>query len=566
MITNLKSNIRAIERDLAFTKPIVAIIGANKSGKTSILDALALIISGYIPRLGKVNAKLASIIGWSGSASVTSFFKDATKSSFRLMGNPDDGYDKKQSLNQDYISKACFDARLFLNSGPTDRIAIIQASLGASAAGDVRQTAWKAAAEAYAASGGAAGGFQAWSPKLFSADVAEFTTQARKMINGYIGAAKDRVTQYEGAFLTSLEADDTPPDYSAEAHNAARRALADLESKQREIEKNITRLEGAIEQVQQWITGTERSDALDADEAELCRNNIATLKESIASKQKTLTSMLEALTPHACGSDIGPCPTCGAPRATPVEVDHDEDNKISALEANISILEEDLSETEACLRNLSRPSRLEEYKTQLAKHEADLEAQQALLIPEQRLNEATSALDQHEEAHTAQQAYIKRQDDEAAMISGRAEADASLTAHEAAKKAFDVKMAKAAEDVLGPVMGVANAVLHGILPQPLTHRGFNLGYETPQSVWVPIEGFSGSETEAALIGFTAGLASQESFKVAIMDEAGMMDAVTFKQLLDNLKQVVSAGKLHQVFIAGTGLEVEEDESIQLIKL
>lgn len=565
MITNIKSNIRAIDRDLTFTKPIVAIIGANKSGKTSILDALALIISGYIPRLGKVNAKLASIIGWSGSASVSAFFKNATKSSFRLMGNPDDGYDKKQSLNQDYISKACFDARLFLNSGPTDRIAIIQASLGASAAGDVRQNAWKAAAEAYDASGGVACGFQPWSPKLFSADVAEFTVQARKLINSNIGAAKDRVTQYEGAFLTSLEADDTPPDYSAEAHNAARRALADMESKQREIEKNITRLEGSIEATKGWIERTEIKEASEVELAEACRGRIANLKETIASRQEKLKAKLAELTPQHDGSEVRPCPTCGAMPTQPAAVEHF-DHNICSLEADIAELEETLESEESYLRSHTEASRLDEYKAQLKADTALLEAQQALLIPEQRLNEATAALDQHEEAHVAQLAYIKRQNDEAAMVSGRAEADASLTAHEAAKKAFDVKMAKAAEDVLGPVMGVANAVLHGILPQPLTHRGFNLGYETPQSVWVPIEGFSGSETEAALIAFTAGLANQESFKVAIMDEAGMMDAVTFKQLLENLKQVVAAGKLHQVFIAGTGFEVEEDESIQLIKL
>jgi len=566
MITKLTSNIRAIARDLTFTKRISVIVGPNRSGKTSILDALALIFSGSIPRLGKINAKLASIIGWSGSASVTANFEDGKKSSFRLMGNPEDGYDKKQALCTEYLSKATFDARLFLNSGPTDRIAIIQASLGASAAGDVRQSAWSAATKAFEASGGEAGGIQSWSAKLFPTDMAEFTTAARKIVNAHIAATKARVEQYEGAFLTSLESSDVAPVYSAQSHTAAHRLLSELETCNRDNAKAINRLEGLAEQAERWAE-SERQAATIA-EAELIEVNerIERIKNAIKIRKDDIAKLKANIAPCEHGSDIGPCPTCGRPLPEEIKPRTDEDNEIDELECAIEEDEGDLKTLEGRAQLLNRPPNDDKLKQEAEKHTAEAEALRALLVPDQQLDEASANLAEHEEAQKAYDSFMQRQKEEEDMVKARAQASSDLAAYEAAKKALDTELAAAASAVLGPVMGVANAVLQGILPYPLTNRGFSLGYALPEGVWVPIEGFSGSETEAALIGFTAGLASQEAFKVAIMDEAGMLDPVTFKQLLANIESVVAGGFLHQVFIAGTGFDIEESENIQVIKL
>ena len=566
MITKLISNIRAIARDLTFTKRIVVIVGPNRSGKTSILDALALILSGSIPRLGKINAKLASIIGWSGSASVTANFEDGKKSSFRLMGNPEDGYDKKQALCTEYTSKATFDARLFLNSGPTDRIAIIQASLGASVAGDVRQNAWSAATQAFEASGGQAGGIQSWSAKLFPADMAEFTTAARKIVNAHVAATKARVEQYEGAFLTSLESSDVAPAYSANDHAVAAKLLADLEAKDMTTTRAINKLEGLVQQAEHWNEQESQAAALNESELIEVSERVERIKNTIKIRKEELAK-LKAIVVHCeHGSDIGPCPSCGRPMPEEIKPRSDEDNKIDSLECAIEEDEGDLKTWEESKMLMSRPRGHDKFKQEAEKYRAEIELLLACITPEQQINEASANLAEHEEAQKSYDSFMKRQKEEEDIVKARAQANENLTAYEAAKKALDAELAAAASSVLGPVMGVANAVLQGILPYPLTNRGFSLGYALPEGIWVPIEGFSGSETEAALIGFTAGLASQEVFKAAIMDEAGMLDPTTFKQLLANIEPVVAGGFLNQVFIAGTGFEIEDSANIQVIKL
>lgn len=567
MIKSISSNIRSIQRELEFNKPITVIVGPNRSGKTSILDAITLIIAGFIPRLGKINAKLASIIGWNGSASITAILDNGNKSSFRLMGNEADGYNKKQSLDQDHISKSCFDARLFLNSGSTDRISIIQNSLGATQKVDLRKDTWDAAKAAYDAAGGEPGGFQPWKTGLFSADASEFATDARKMINCKIADAKSTIDQYQGAYLTSLESEDDAPSYSFESHTKDHAEYMEL------IRTRDTNL-GSIKVISEQLVRSMiliQNEKRRVDESSSRLSNLTSSRDLALSVLADTSDKIEHVKIYLNQlRNVAPdvCPTCGSKK--PADVDEDEFMNIQAelngLELRYENLDRDLDSIKGEISKLEKESNLQS----LEEDQMGLLHQKQLLtdgLPDDdMITELSLKLDQHDKEKAAHIAHNKERQSIAEMISQRESANKNLVALEAAKKELDARLAKSASDVLGPVMGTANAVLAGILPFPLTHRGFSLGYNTPQGVWVPIEGFSGSETEAALIGFTAGLASQEKFKVAIMDEAGMLDQGTFKQLLQNIEVIIEKKILDQVFIAGTGFQVDETDLVEVIKL
>lgn len=567
MIKKITSNIRSIQRDLEFSKPVTVIVGPNRSGKTSILDAITLIIAGFIPRLGKINAKLAPIIGWNGSASITATLDNGNQSAFRLMGNEADGFSKKQSLDQDHISKSCFDARLFLNSGSTDRIAIIQNSLGATQKVDVRQSTWEAAKAAYDAAGGEAGGIQGWKHNLFPTDASEFATESRKAINCKIADTKSAIDQYQGAYLTSLERSDTPPEYSAENHRRDHAEYDKLVTTRNKCEAYLNMLDAQIPE-------TEKAIAKEKARAEGVSGQLPGLKkrqQEICAEINKLGMELAHKREHlhkAEESESEVCPTCGSKKVIEIADDDfiEAQMEIRELESKHEELDSELEDLMMSIAKASVESNLDELEDRLNSLCAQKDEQLLLLPKTSKINELALKLNEHEADQFAYQSFMNEREAETLMISRREAAAKNLLAFEAAKKALDAKLAQSAADVLGPVMGTANAVLSGILPYPLTHRGFALGYNTPQGVWVPIEGFSGSETEAALIGFTAGLASQEKFKVAIMDEAGMLDQDTFQKLLHNIEVMIEKKILDQVFIAGTGFQVEETELTGVIRL
>jgi len=551
MITSLKTNARAKNRDLTFTKPIVVITGDNQAGKTSILDSLTLALLGYIPRLGKTNEKLSSVIGWSGvldiQAELWSNLDPSLlyKRKFRLSGNEVDGY--KKSADKEPLCSAAFDARLFLNSGPTARIEIIQRALGAQLAispADVRNIIQKAITDAK--------GQHVLSKGKPSLN--ESLDLWWDEVAGQTKVLTDQIARYAGSALTNMETSESPPEYSADEHARVTKSRNELDARLADIDHRLNAQDVEIQRSQAILEAFSFTDEGEITKLTLKLEELRRQSIEIAGK------MVEC---ESKDSGDRKCPTCGqGVRHTVEQSDewHNLDQKSVEIAGSIAELEDELSGM--------KPPALK------AKHDDIIKGGEAAILELQTLREQTltfldtanAALADYEAQEAALRAWDTKQELDKQVQRSREQAEINLEAMKAAKAALDKLYKESTEKVLGPVMGVANQLLVGILPRPLTHRGFNLGYWTPEEKWVPIEGFCGAEEAAATIAFTAALASTDKLKIAILDEVGNLDERILKRFIVNLEQAIKHKTLDQVFLAGVRIDPEDSELVQVISL
>lgn len=557
MITSLKTNARAKNRDLTFTKPIVVITGDNQAGKTSILDSLTLALLGHIPRLGKTNEKLSSVIGWTGildiQAEVSSVEQTGSncliglaKRKFRLSGNEVDGY--KKSADKEPMCSAAFDARTFLSAGPTARIEIIQRALGASltiSPNDVRNIIQKAIADA--------GGQHVLSKSKSSLNESldlwwDEVAQQTKMLN-------DQIARYAGSALTNMETSDSPPQYSADERARVTRSRNELDSQLADIDYRINAQDVEIQRSQAVLEAFNFTD-----EAEIIKLTVKLeelRRQSIEIAGKMVDCESKDPGDHkcsACGQDV---------RHTVEQSDewHALDQKSVEIAGAIAELEDELSGMKPPAIKGEKQAIID--KAQAAILELQTLREQTLTF----LDTANAALADYEAQEAAVKAWDAKQELDKQVQRSREQAEINLEAMKAAKSALDKLYKESTEQVLGPVMGVANQLLVNILPHPLTHRGFNLGYWTDrEQKWVPIEGFCGAEEAAATIAFTAALASTDKLKIAILDEVGNLDERILKRFIVNLEQAIKHKTLDQVFLAGVRIDPEDSELVQVINL
>jgi len=556
MITSLKTNARAKNRDLTFTKPIVVITGDNQAGKTSILDSLTLALLGHIPRLGKTNEKLSSVIGWSGvldiQAEVTDHdFGGTVKRKFRLSGNEVDGYSKK--ADKESLCSAAFDARSFLSSGPTARIEIIQRALGSTLGNSVSTTELRKTIQAAITE--ANGQHILTLPvALKNAGINECLDFWKSEISGQTKMLNDQIARYAGSALTNMETSDSPPQYSADDHSKVLANRNELDARLSDIDDKIDAKDVEIQRSQAVLEAFEFTD-----EEEITKLT-AKLEDLRHQSIDNAGKMVEC---ESKDSGDRKCPTCGqGVRHTVEQSDewHALDEKSVEIAGAIAELEDELSRV--------RPPEIK------VKHDAIIKAGEAAILELQSLREQTltfldsanAALADYEAQQAALQAWDTKQQLDKQVQRSREQAETNLEAIKAAKAALDKLYKESTEKVLGPVMGVANQLLVNILPRPLTHRGFNLGYWTPEEKWVPIEGFCGAEEAAATIAFTAALASTDKMKIAILDEVGNLDERILKRFIVNLEQAIKHKTLDQVFLAGVRIDLEDSELVQVISL
>ncbi len=550
MITHLKTNARAKNRDLTFTKPIVIITGDNQAGKTSLLDSLTLALLGHIPRLGKTNEKLSSLIGWSGVLDIQAELwsnHDPSllyKRKFRLSGNEVDGY--KKSADKEPLCSAAFDARAFLSSGPTARIEIIQRALGAQLAispNDVRNIIQKAITDA--------GGQHVLSRGKPSLN--ESLDLWWDEVAGQTKMLSDQIARYAGAALTSMETSDSPPQYSSDDHSKVLLNRNELDARLADIDHQLNVQDVEIQRSQAVLEAF-----IFTDESEITKLTLK-LEELRRQSIDNAGKMADCET-----KDTGnhKCPTCGQDVRHTVEQSdqwHDLDQKNVEIAGAIAELEDELS-------SMREPALKTEKESVIKAAEATILKLQALR--EQTLtflDNANAALADHEEQKAALKAWDTKQELNKQVQRSREQAEINLEAMKAAKSSLDKLYKESTEKVLGPVMGVANQLLVNILPHPLTHRGFNLGYWSGDK-WVPIEGFCGAEEAAATIAFTAALASTDKLKIAILDEVGNLDERILKRFIVNLEQAIKHKTLDQVFLAGVRIDPEDSEFVQAISL
>jgi DNA repair exonuclease SbcCD ATPase subunit len=552
MITSIKSNVRAKNRELTFTKPIVFITGDNKSGKTSILDAITLILLGYLPRLGKTGEKLSNILGWSAVcdivAKVTMSGEESIRK-FRLSGNKEDGYTKK--AEKQAIGTQAFDAQRFLNSGPTERIAIIQESLGATiGSSDGIAKSIKAKIENKLA--------DMWVTDVRFAIPKGGLTEAldlwKDQINALIKNSTDQCERYAGSTLTNMEMEQSPPSYDKAAHQRTFDQLSVIGSSIKLEERELAKITASIQLLKDQIGKSNPADKSVLDQ----------LSQDIAIQKEELTHLYESMQAIEVKPENKACGTCGQT----IKCDHIEqsdewhaiNSKAMDCISRIEDLESKLSELTPSIEVLAMTEKVAKYQSDEASMREAIE----------QLESDYTSLEQELQAHIHDKslfdAYQAAQEQKNQVVEAMKVAENTLNAMKVAKEILVEEYKACTEKVLGPVMGVANQLLTGILDFPLTHRGFNLGYQTKEHVWVPLEGFSGSELGAATIAFSAALASTSSPKIAILDEVGVMGDKILGRFIMNLEQAVKHGTLDQVFLAGVRVDPEENELIQVIEL
>lgn len=550
MITSLKTNARAKIRDLTFTKPIVVITGDNQAGKTSVLDSLTLALAGYIPRLGKSNEKISSVIGWTGildiQAEVTDHdFGGTMKRKFRLSGNEEDGY--KKTADKEPLCSAAFDARTFLSSGPTARIEIIQRALGASltiSPADVRKVIQQAITES--------GGQHVLSKGKPSLNESldlwwDEVAQQSKILS-------DQIARYAGSALTDMETSDSPPPYSKEGHDASFKKCSDFLAQLAEVNSKIVACDTEIQRAKAVLEAFDFADDTHITKLTLKLEELR--RQSIDNAGKMVECESNDTGDHKC-------PTCGqGVRHTVEQSDewHRLDEKSVEIAGAIADLEDELSRL--------KPPAIKVEKEAIIKAKEDEHTK--LLIERhdigEQLDSASAECESFNEQVVALNAWDQKQQLNQQVQRSREQAEINLESMKAAKSELDKLYKDSTEKVLGPVMGVANQLLVGILPHPLTHRGFNLGYRLPEGKWVPIEGFCGAEEASATIAFTAALASTEKLKIAILDEVGNLDERILKRFIVNLEQAIKHKTLDQAFLAGVRIDPEDSELVQVINL
>lgn len=546
MITSLTTNARAKQRDLKFDKPIVVITGPNQSGKTTILDSITLALIGHIPRLGKTNEKLSSLIGWSGAMDIQAEI-NGEKRKFRLSGNEVDGY--KKTADKTPLCSAAFDAKLFLNSGPTARIEIIQRALGSTVGDPVYTSTIRAAVQKVIAEAG--GQFVLSKAKPSLNDSLDLWWNE---VVGQFKMSSDMVDRYSASALTDMETSDSPPEYSKEGHDAEHQKYIGLSKEQESIDRAIASCEIEIQKAQAVLDAFQFSD-----ESEIVRLQ-ASLEEKRRQAIENAAKMSEV---QVHGDGIKSCPTCGqSMHHTVTQCDewHNLDAKSVEIDGAIAELEDEIK--------LMKPPAIKAEKETIIKENSSEKIRLESLKADigDKLDQVAASCDQYKEQADVLRAWDEKQKLNSQVQRSREQAEINLNSMRLAKAELDKLYNESTEKVLGPVMSVANQLLEGILPHPLTHRGFNLGYWTAEKTWVPIEGFCGAEEAAATIAFTAALASTENLKIAILDEVGNLDTNTLGTFCINLEKAVRSKILDQVFLAGVRIDPEESELIQVVCL
>lgn len=113
------------------------------------------------------------------------------------------------------------------------------------------------------------------------------------------------------------------------------------------------------------------------------------------------------------------------------------------------------------------------------------------------------------------------------------------------RKQFEKLKKDLCESAFDRVLGPANELCEDILPFKIVYRDEDIGYVNEEGVWVTHRLWCGME---ALIGYAAiglSLASQQSFRLLIMDDLGRLDDKAYCGLLASVEKAIHNGQLDQ---------------------
>ena len=231
------------------------------------------------------------------------------------------------------------------------------------------------------------------------------------------------------------------------------------------------------------------------------------------------------------------CPTCGSTkdafRGGAVLM---RDEELAAIDAEIFALTEAAALTQGRINTLSA-----KRDRRVLFHDRAVDAAE-LKVAEAR--ETYAALERKRQRWANEQADKKRL------------AEARTAHEEAVKKENGLKTAKsvllgakskAAESTFDPILKAA-AVFTKDIMSSLAFNGSELGYRRQigqESWWVPWRTFSGTEQLIAFAALQAALAATSPVKIVVMDELGRLDAENKEWLFRNVSEAIKQGVIDQ---------------------
>jgi hypothetical protein len=496
------------------------IYGRNFKGKTTILDAVKLVLLGYHPALDRTAQGVFALCSGDKLEVVAQ------------MANGTDVLQRQWRRSNGSVTKA---AHLPLN-WPDFPVAVLDADayFGASDRGKA-ELLFKAVAAKQ-------------DPKFTMKMLDVIETNAGREIADGIAKAVDRKagrtpTNNEWLSAACTIAEEMRSDAAADVRRyagtlqglSAIRA-SDLEPLDANIEEKLTEARDAMEAAvqEEFKASTARKvelatldDSLKFD-AKLKNDRRDTIS-ALEAKKRRINEHWETLMKNDT------CPTCGTKASTfrsGASLIHAE--QIAAADAEITAIADGLTVISKRIDKVTT----KRHRRKLF-HEEVTEAVE-LKVAEAR--EKVAAFERNRQRWANEQADKKR------LAEARDEhetAQRKETRLKAAKTALQGAKSKVAESTFDPILEAAEAFTHGIMKN-LSFNGSELGYwaDTPIR-WVPWRTFSGTEQLIAFVALQAALAATSEVKIVVTDELGRLDDENKDQFLRNVAAAIKAGVIDQ---------------------
>lgn len=496
--------------------PVTVIVGGNSTGKTAVVSAIRLGLTGQLPVLGKAPRSLYRLAGdpekpgkmsitletlpagaishtWERNAKGTVSYTGGLPEHLRW---PDSMLDfrtflalpgadqaremfarcKTDATPHDYLDKELDGVTAANLEVGRKTVAEVRKELGRSADSDLPLGRWIEGAEA-------------WIKQQVS-DATTKEKQAGAALKAHQGARPERVT-VDAAKMTEV----------SNALTEAQAGIAAGVNAWRKYERDLAAYNAAV---------TRRTEDKAQEER---RASIA--EQSLRDEIEQFTGQTE-------------CPTCGA------EADGWQKKAIAALEKRIENVRKHSADTLSEIENRELP----------AKPRKPDETGKALL---ERIQQLQGEFQVHQKAVTAQRRYAdwrERSDSleaEASAATGRLE-----VMKEAQKRLRDWRDKLINAGVVG-ILAVANKFTAGLLDAPLEWNAElgEFGRRKPGKGWVALDAFSGFEEQLAFAALSVAVASETKIKLVIMDELGRMTQENKDAVLARMIRLIQEGVINQ---------------------
>ena len=163
--------------------------------------------------------------------------------------------------------------------------------------------------------------------------------------------------------------------------------------------------------------------------------------------------------------------------------------------------------------------------------------------------------------------YLKAKADEqrnAQALIEHAACKAGLEVTQAAIKTLETVQAEMVQAAFAVILRKVNRFTDGIMKSPVEYREGEIG-RWEGKTWIRHEVFSGTEKALTYAGISAALAADAPYRIILMDEMGIMDQVSFRNVLKRMIEMTDEGEIDQ-FVGCTSQDVPNTDRVNLIRL